>query len=327
MKNYFNTINNYDGRFLTDKFENSSLKGILEDTNDLLNAISDGADIISNYAKGKNRILITDLLLGALNTLKSIQACCKIGSFSDSNILTRKFRDDLFLYLFILEADNNKYEIINERVKEAGVLDCDLFSDGIINQEKMTEWLNYYLQIHYSEGWKDIDHKAIDAWFDDSAHSGDFRRQLDNKNYYGYLEKNQLVKQCIDIFKLKSSWDMLKKRENNYTHNNGRTYISDNIPFHLVALNQRLEELLDQIGRDIIFITSLFLTILILIKPNFISSSDYLDYLEIGEQPPEDSQYWVDPTVQDFISKYLSSLHPELSNFLKKNNPYGMMID
>ena len=250
--------------YLTKKFEDSSLNGILEKTSDLLDAIAGGANVISNLANGKNRILMSDLLLGALNTLKSIQACCQLGTFSDANVLVRKYRDDLFLYLFILEADNNKYEIINEKIAEIEDLDCDLFSDDIFNQDKMSNWLNYYLKIHCSEDWKDKDHKAIDAWFDNSAQSGDFRRQLDCKNYYKYLEKNPLVKSCIDTFKLESSWETLKQRENNYTHNNGRSYLSDNIPSHCAAINHRTEELLGQIESDIIFISSFFLTVLLL---------------------------------------------------------------
>ena len=66
---------------------------------------------------------------------------------------------------------------------------------------------------------------------------------------------------------------------------------------------------------------------LLMIHSSLISSTDYVDYLDCGLEPPEDCQYIVAPFVQDFINKKVARLHPELKQYLKDNNNYKMKIE
>ena len=75
------------------------------------------------------------------------------------------------------------------------------------------------------------------------------------------------------------------------------------------------------------FVTCFFLVLLILVKPNLIGSTDYIDYFDIGVEPPDNSQYWIAPFVQEFIEEYVSKINSELKVFPKYNNKYGMLID
>lgn len=51
-----------------------------------------------------------------------------------------------------------------------------------------------------------------------------------------------------------------------------------------------------------------------------------MDSVNLNCEPPEGSQYWVAPFIQDFIDKKVSPLHSELRDYLKENNVNGMEI-
>jgi hypothetical protein len=52
-----------------------------------------------------------------------------------------------------------------------------------------------------------------------------------------------------------------------------------------------------------------------------------IDYLDFDMQPPEDCQYQIAPFIQDYIDNKVVKIHPELKQFLKDNNNYGMKIN
>ncbi len=64
-----------------------------------------------------------------------------------------------------------------------------------------------------------------------------------------------------------------------------------------------------------------------MVDPSLIMSTDYIDYLDSNLEPPKDSQYNIAKFVQDFIDLKISKLHPELKNYLKDYNIYGMKIE
>ena len=48
---------------------------------------------------GKIGMLDCKFLLSGIRTLNNIEYCCVHGCFSDANVLMRKYRDDLFIYI------------------------------------------------------------------------------------------------------------------------------------------------------------------------------------------------------------------------------------
>jgi len=79
------------------------------------------------------QVLITSVEL----TVGNIIACCECGCISDANTLLRKYRDDLFYYLYVIVYDSNK---------KLGI------SDSITTMEKnISQWAqngldNLYIQ-------------------------------------------------------------------------------------------------------------------------------------------------------------------------------------
>ncbi len=290
----------------------------IEKNSDLLDFLGDKASNspIISIANGKTHRLSAEFLISAEKTLQSISACCRLGSFSDANTLIRKYRDCLFFYLYIIEVLNNI-----EGLTEA---EYDEVIDGEMNEEKFLDIINILFYIYSSGIRKDGENKTVDGWFDNSAEDGSLFKFLDIKNYLYYLKKNRLVKDCIKKHNLEEKWEKLKRKQNNYVHNNSRCFITDN--FISFDRYEKIVSLLENVHIDVTFITSLFLTILILIKPEYISSYDYICYIEEGMEPPEDSQYWVAAIVRTYIDEYLQNIHQGLKEYLKVNNPYNMAI-
>lgn len=249
----------------------------------------------------KMHILFADFFNSIDNTLKSTLVCTRMGNFSDANILLRKYRDNLFQWLFII----NSIDLIDGKKLDdiLGDMPGDEFSDESV--ERLSD--------------------AILSWFQDPELNAKWRKQyFDITPYITALQSNILIKTCFDSY-LKTTWDLLGTDLNNYTHGNGKLYlISNNIRgYSKKVIESQIEGLVSRLWKT----TACFLSVLILDQSYFIMSSDYTDYMDFGQTPPENSQYWVAPIIQDFIDKYITRIHPDLKRFLKDNNPYHMEIE
>ncbi|MDD2530737.1 MAG: hypothetical protein PHN41_05855 [Bacteroidales bacterium] len=230
------------------------------------------------FSKGKTYNFDTQLLQSAKMTLLSIIKCCDFGSISDANTLIRKFRDDIFFYLYVLQVDNNRVILFDETRKD-----------------KIQE---YNKQINF-----------IVKWFNNSLSNFDF-----NRNIVPYLKTNTDIEEIINKDKLEDIWKRIFKNLNNGVHNNGVSYCAMNYRDH------KYEDI-ENIFHDIVFktdyITTIFMMLFILVKPHYIMSSDYIDCCDFGIEPPEDSQYWVAPFIQEFIDKHIGKHNLKYKLFIK----------
>lgn len=142
-------------------------------------------------------------------------------------------------------------------------------------------------------------------------------------NELSHLNISEVIKnitktdECIDLvtsFNLDNELHTIGKTLNNYTHGNGRIFY--NRPY-----NHYQEDELDHLGTQIVhtlnYILVSFIFLLILLCPSYISSTDYIDFLEFGMTPIEDSQYWVAPFIKDFVEKHNYLLGDNSLQFLR----------
>ncbi|WP_298144405.1 DUF5677 domain-containing protein [Flavobacterium sp.] len=268
--------------------------------------------IISFFSNVEHYSLSTELIESSAQTLKSIKLCCSIGSFSDANTLIRKLRDDLIQYVYILNIIGLRKPFLEESIKD-------------LNIDNPDEFVNSFLNLQFNDSLTD-DEKALTAWFKNSVSKlqRPVRKKLEFENYMKVLKQNENIHQILTEYNLQEYWETLRKRLNNYVHNNGTQFSRHNI---ISANDKNLETHLKNISIRTTYISSFFLILLLMVESSLISSTDYIDHLECEMQPPEDSQYFVASFVQDFIDKKVSKLHPELKQYLKDNNINGMKIE
>lgn len=263
----------------------------------------------------ENDLFIFDMTLieNAIQTLNSIKLCCSIGSFSDANTLIRKFRDDLIQYAYILNILHNRKPFVEEK---------DMKNIKTDNDENFADTL---MKNRFNKSFTD-DEKAVIAWFKNAVHDlpGPIKKKLEFENYMKSLKQNDNISQILDEYNLKEYWDTLRKRLNDYVHNNGIQFSAQNIiRVHDKSLDIHLKNVLIRTS----YIACFFIISILMIKSTLIASTDYMDYLECGLEPPQDCQYLVAPFIQQFIDNKIAKLHPELKAYLKDYNINRMLIE
>lgn len=244
--------------------------------------------LISFFTDKKTFLLNTHLIDSSAQTLRSIKLCCSIGSFSDANTLIRKLRDDLIQYVYILSIINSRKPFIEEDLKNLKV-------------DNPEEFANLFSNIRINNILTD-DEKAVSAWFSNKVSDLErpIKKKLEFANYMVTLKKNQSIAQILQDYNLNEYWETLRRKLNDYVHNNGVTFASQNL---IREDNINLEVHLKNINIRSSYIASFFIITLLMVDSALISSTDYMDHLNCNLTPPEDSQYFVENFIQDFIDK------------------------
>lgn len=299
--------------------ETEGFKTFAEDIDYLTEFFSDLSEliffngrIITFFSVNECYLLNTALIKSSAQTLRNIKLCCSIGAFSDANTLIRKLRDDLIQYVYILNIINDRKPFLGESLKNFKTDSPEDFVKSLSN-------------LQYNNNLTD-DEQAVTAWFKNSVSDLPFRLKgkLGFKNYMIALKQNSKIAHILTEYKLHGYWKALSGTLNNYVHNNGTSFSSNNF---ISANNKDLETHLKNISTRTSYVSSFFLIVLLMIESSIISSTDYIDYLDCNMKPPEDSQFSIAVFVQDFIDKKVSKIHPELKQYLKDNNIQGMRID
>jgi len=268
--------------------------------------------IISFIADKNIYTLKANIIDSSIQTLKSIKLCCSIGSFSDANTLIRKLRDDLILYVYILNIIGLRKPFVED--------DTPQFK---IEMEK--EVVESALNLHFNDVLTD-DEQAVSAWFGNTVKElpRRIRNKLEFENYMNVLKHNENIREILSNYNLQEYWEALRQRLNNYVHNNGTQFVVQNI---ISARDKYLATHLNNINYRTAYVSSFFLVLLLMVDSSLISSTDYLDHVECNIEPPEGCQYSIAKFVQDFIDIKVSKLHPQLKQYLKDNNNHGMHIE
>lgn len=107
----------------------------------------------------------------------------------------------------------------------------------------------------------------------------------------------------------------IRKRCNDHTHYNYFQYMisNDNQIF-----NPRRITFLDQLSSDIRYIFIKHFILLFTLNEIYMMSSDYVDYLDMGQTPPEGTQYLVAPFIQDVFDNIIKVYEKDLAAEIKK---------
>ncbi|EHJ91474.1 hypothetical protein [Vreelandella boliviensis] len=116
----------------------------------------------------------------------------------------------------------------------------------------------------------------------------------------------------------------IRVRCNDHTHYNYfyHVMINDNE----VYLNNRLSSL-DHLAEDLRDIFILHLSYIFSLHQHYMMSSDYVDHLDCGMQPPKDSQYWVAPFIQKVFDEIIKKNRPDIASCISENTSMHLVTD
>ncbi len=133
-----------------------------------------------------------------------------------------------------------------------------------------------------------------------------------------YIQSAKDVQALNELFDQSAGghYASVRRRCNDHTHSNF---------YQFVLLNDNklgIERLawLDQFSRDLLDLFVFHAAYLFYLSDHYMMSSDYLDALEVGAKPEEDSQYWVAPYVQATFDDIITPARPEVTAAVKANS-------
>ena len=129
------------------------------------------------------------------------------------------------------------------------------------------------------------------------------------------------LKEAVCKYELQTSFDKIGKNLNNYTHGNGYSFYNT----RAWLLNENdIENQMNNIVCTAKHITITFLFLLVLCTPQYVMSTDYINYLEFGQTHPYGSQYWVAPFIVKFFKNNIEMIDENYYDYLKDNTSMAL---
>ena len=131
-----------------------------------------------------------------------------------------------------------------------------------------------------------------------------------------YLNNSSSLSKLNKLIDLDRRYEGIRDRCNDNMHynffalillNDGRVYLKERFQY------------LEQLRNDIRDVFILSVSYILTINEHYMVSSDYLDHLNLGMSPPESSQYWVAPFIQEMANKVLLKERPDILELLKRS--------
>lgn len=265
--------------FVKKDFDDSRYYARVNGYKDSINKIEEVACILADMPICSNSFpLIFDSLDSSLSfckiifsssrTLWSITKVLELGNFADAYMLTRKFRDDLFFFLHMYISCKEAFSLVNGNAYSKS--DYEIFGKTWLKNSRSKQ----YKFFHY------------------------FESLLEKEKYKAFREK----------FDIKERFKSINKILNSNVHGSGIAYLNYSYEFYKALnypnevgelINRKIEKPVD----IIIYMTLVFGAMLAIDNPSLITSNDYVDALDLGLKPIENSQYWVIPMLDEFLHK------------------------
>lgn len=208
-------------------------------------------------------------------------------------VLLRKYRDDLFQYLYFLKIQEDK-NVVN-------VSDYDVFENFVKNRKIAIAWHSNKLKENNSK---------------------DYSEFISAGNYKKYLQSDKKLRSCCDQF-FHNTWEKINTISNDYVHSNNPQCLRDNY----FDFGESVQRCLNDLIENLQLVSIYFVSLLLLTNSSLFRSSDYLDCLEFEATPPENSQYWIAPGCQTYLNKYIHFVSEDLKKYLTEKNNYKMKIE
>jgi hypothetical protein len=192
----------------------------------------------------------------------------------------------------------------NGRINDAWAL-LRKYHDSII----INIYSNLYLKNNFSL--ENFVVEQINGWLNGTSKMPEFR--VMSQYIRNCSEFSELTKLFFDF---DDRYKNIRERCNNNTHYNfyANVLLNDNEIF----LKNRVK-MLNIFSLDARNLFILHVGYIFSIRECYMASSDFIDSLDCGMTPPDDSQYWVAPFVQTVFDEIISKYREDISNHIKNS--------
>jgi hypothetical protein len=222
---------------------------------------------------------------------------------------TTPFNIDSYMFMSMQGTLDSISEILSKgRINDSYAL-LRKYYDSVI--------INIYTAIYLEENrsFENFIVQKIDRWLKGEETLPEYRVMSQ------YIRDSKKLAPINDLLYKDETYKNLRNRCNDHTHynyyynlilNDGKVYIVNRLK-HLDCLKLDLQN---------IFI--LHLSYLFYLNDFYMSSSDYVDYLDCDMTPVEGSEYWVAPYVQNIYDNILKKYRLDLANLIKSSTQMGL---
>mgnify|MGYP001566673545 FL=1 len=191
----------------------------------------------------------------------------------------------------------------NGRISDSYALLRRFYDSAIINI-----YSNLYLQNHFSI--ENFIVAKIDNWLKGKQRLPEYRVMSN------YIRNSPRLATITDLLFSDTTYKNIRDRCNDHTHYNffDNVLCNDN----QVYIKSRIT-ILDSFSKDLENILILHLSYLFFLNDHYMMSSDYVDHLECGQTPPEGSQYFVAPFVQELFDSAIKKSRMDIAVAIKNN--------
>lgn len=130
-----------------------------------------------------------------------------------------------------------------------------------------------------------------------------------------YIRESFKLEQMNNLLYIDDRYKTIRSRCNDNTHYNFYRHIllNDNTIY-----NPDRIKYLDLFSRDIEALFIQHFAYLFYLKEHYMMSSDYIDHLEMGMQPQEDSKYWVANFIQEAFDRIIKAKRYDIAQEIKQ---------
>ncbi|HBZ66408.1 MAG TPA: hypothetical protein DEO70_06180 [Bacteroidales bacterium] len=131
-----------------------------------------------------------------------------------------------------------------------------------------------------------------------------------------YIKDSPKLKPITDLLKKDDRYQKIRDRCNDHTHYNfyRNLLLNDNVIY-----NPNRVKHLGIFSKDIDAIFIQHFAYIFYLNEHYMMASDYMDSLEVGIQPEEDSQYWVSNFVQKAFDDIIKAKRFDIAEEMKRN--------
>lgn len=167
-------------------------------------------------------------------------------------------------------------------------------------------YTNLYLNNHFSINNFIVEH--IENWRNGKETIPEYRV------ISRYIKESDKLKPITDLLQRDKLYKEIRGRCNDHTHYN--FYYNLLLNDNQIHLEGRVKAI-NRFQHDLIAIFVQHFSYLFYLNEHYMMSSDYVDYLDMGMAPEEDSQYWVAPFIQEAFDKYVKVYRSDIAEELK----------